>query len=114
MAARRGGKKRGARKLMTDAPPVHRLRLSGVAGSNKVMAGELSRLARRRSVAERLGTPRKEGTGALVYDFDEALAITAANYHRTCVRVLWDVMESRAPRLELCSHDRGLQPVGCH
>ncbi len=76
------------------------LRLIGAGGTNKVMAGELSRLVRRALSDARLPEPRKEGQGALVYPFEPRVAKVAALYHRTCVRVLWDVMETRAVRLE--------------
>jgi putative N6-adenine-specific DNA methylase len=76
------------------------LRLVGAGGTNKVMAGELSRLARRALRDFRLDEPRKVGAGALVYPFDPRLARVAALYHRTSARVLWDVMESSAQRLE--------------
>jgi 23S rRNA G2445 N2-methylase RlmL len=76
------------------------LRLIGAGGTNKVMAGELSRLARRALQDVRLPEPRKAGTGALIYPFDARVAKVAALYHRTCVRVLWDVMETSAARLE--------------
>lgn len=76
------------------------LRLVGTGGSNKVMAGELSRLAKRAFSDFRLSEPRKAGPGALVYPFDARLARLAAFYHRTSVRVLWDVLETSAPRLE--------------
>jgi 23S rRNA G2445 N2-methylase RlmL len=79
---------------------VDQLRLVGVAGSNKVMAGELSRLAQRASLAERLAAPKKEGLGALVYPFDADLAALAVRYHRTSARVLWDLFQSDAKRLE--------------
>jgi 23S rRNA G2445 N2-methylase RlmL len=82
------------------ARPIDELRLIGVGGTNKVMAGELSRLARRALRDFRLQEPRKAGTGALVYPFDARLARVATLYHRTSARVLWDVMESSAERLE--------------
>ena len=76
------------------------LRLVGAGGTNKVMAGELSRLARRALSGVRLPDPRKAGAGAIVYPFDPHVARVAALYHRTSVRVLWDVLETRAARLE--------------
>jgi 23S rRNA G2445 N2-methylase RlmL len=79
---------------------LDQLRLIGAGGTNKVMAGELSRLARRALHDLRLVEPRKAGPGALVYPFDPRLARLAVLYHRTSVRVLWDVIESSAPRLE--------------
>lgn len=90
--------------MTTEAEPavaraVHDLRLIGVSGTNKVMAGELSRLARRAFSDVRLPAPRRSGTGALVYPFEPRVAKLAALYHRTCVRVLWDLMETPAARL---------------
>jgi 23S rRNA G2445 N2-methylase RlmL len=76
------------------------LRLVGPPGSNKVMAGELSRLVRRALGGFQLAEPRKAGTGALVYPFDRELALLAASYVRTASRVLWDLYETAADRLE--------------
>jgi 23S rRNA G2445 N2-methylase RlmL len=86
--------------LKGSAQPLDELRLIGAGGTNKVMAGELSRLARRALPSFRLEEPRKAGPGALVYAFDPQLARLAVFYHRTCVRVLWDILESSATRLE--------------
>jgi 23S rRNA G2445 N2-methylase RlmL len=83
-----------------SAQPLEELRLIGAGGTNKVMAGELSRLAGRALPSFRLEEPRKAGPGALVYAFDPQLARLAVFYHRTCVRVLWDILESSATRLE--------------
>lgn len=79
---------------------IDQLTLLGPAGTGKVMAGELSRLARRASLAQRLGTPGKEGPGAIAYAFDAELAHLAVRYHRTSSRVLWDLYRSDAERLE--------------
>jgi 23S rRNA G2445 N2-methylase RlmL len=81
---------------------VHRdsLRLVGIGGSNKVMAGELSRLIRRAYDDVRVPIPRKEGPGALSYPFDDRLALTAVRYHRTSARVLWELYRCSATRLE--------------
>lgn len=76
------------------------LRLIGAGGTNKVMAGELSRLARRALPDLRLQEPRKDGLGAVVYPFEPRLARLAAFYHRTSARVLWDIMDTSAVRLE--------------
>jgi 23S rRNA G2445 N2-methylase RlmL len=78
---------------------IQSLRLVGIPGTNKVMAGELSRLAVR-GLGRRLPEPRRAGTGALVYEFDPALALLAVGYHRTAARVLWDLYEIGATRLE--------------
>lgn len=75
------------------------LRLLGAFGTNKVMAGELSRLVRRAFDDVRLPDPRKADVGALVYPFDPRVARLATLYHRTSARVLWDVLETPAPRL---------------
>ncbi len=79
---------------------INNLRLIGISHTNKVMAGELSRIARRAIDGVRLAQPKKQGLGALVYPFDEAVAAVAVSYHRTCSRVLWDLFESDARRLE--------------
>lgn len=84
---------------------VDYLRLVGPGGSNKVMAGELSRLARRALAGEvsreLLRTPpKKVAAGSLRYPFDPRLAGVAGYYHRTSTRVLWDLYESSEVRLE--------------
>ncbi len=76
------------------------LRLVGPPGSNKVMAGELSRLVKRGLSGYRLPEPAKAGPGALVYPFELAVAHLAVWYARTPSRVLWDLYESDAARLE--------------
>jgi len=82
------------------APTDDLLRLIGVPGTNKVMAGELSRLAGRARGHVRLPVPAKEGLGALAYPFDRDTAALAVRYHRTASRVLWGLFQSRAARLE--------------
>ena len=79
---------------------VDTLRLVGPPGSNKIMAGELSRLVRRGLSGVRLPEPRKAGSGALVYPMERDVALLAVTYGRTPSRVLWDLYESRAGRLE--------------
>ncbi len=76
------------------------LRLVGPPGSNKVMAGELSRLVKRGLPGYRLPEPAKAGPGALVYPFELAVAHLAVWYARTPSRVLWDLYESEEARLE--------------
>ncbi len=78
---------------------VDRLRIVGAPLTNKVMAGELSRLAVR-AIRRRPEEPRKAGTGTLVYPFDPGLAATAAIYARTPTRALRDLYASSARRLE--------------
>jgi 23S rRNA G2445 N2-methylase RlmL len=77
-----------------------RLRLLGGFGSNKVMAGELSRLVRRALHDVRLPDPQKEGPSAVSYPFDPRIATVAMRYHRTCARALWELYSTDAPRLE--------------
>jgi 23S rRNA G2445 N2-methylase RlmL len=79
---------------------VDHLSLAGSAGTNKVMAGELSRLVRRAFNDVHLPEPDKEGDGAIVYPFDVRTAAVAVRYHRTSARVLWSLYQSRAARLE--------------
>lgn len=81
------------------------LHLVGALGTNKVMAGELSRLARRAFTEERSRQllerpPKKAGPGGLLYPFAADLAALAVSYHRTSARVLWALYESDATRLE--------------
>jgi len=79
---------------------VDSLRLVGIPGTNKVMGGELSRLAGRAFDKVRLPEPKKEGQGTLVYPFSLETAALAVRYHRTSSRVLWSLYQSRAARLE--------------
>ncbi len=79
---------------------VNQLRLVGVGGANKVMAGELSRLVRRAYDDIRVPIPKKEGPGAVSYPFDLRMALLAARYHRTSARVLWELYRCPAQRLE--------------
>ncbi len=81
------------------------LHLVGALGTNKVMAGELSRLAKRAFSEERsrqllTHPPRKAGPGGLLYPFAPDLATLAVFYHRTSARVLWTLYESEATRLD--------------
>lgn len=88
-----------------ESRPIDRLRLLGTYGSNKIMDGELSRLARRAWDAPRFQEFRahpvqKLGPGAVAYPFAADLAALAATYHRTSARVLWDLYELHETRLE--------------
>lgn len=87
---------------MTDSSEGmrHQLRLVGSAGSNKVMAGELSRLVRRAYDDIRVPVPKKEGAEGLSYPFDARMAATAVRFHRTSARVLWELYRLPATRLE--------------
>jgi len=78
---------------------VDHLRIVGTPLTNKVMAGELSRLAVR-AIGRRPPEPRKAGTGTLVYPYDAELACCAATYLRTATRTLHDLYASPARRLE--------------
>jgi 23S rRNA G2445 N2-methylase RlmL len=78
---------------------IDQLRVVGQAQTNKVMAAELIRIARR-ALGRRPPEPRKEGTGSLVYPFDPALAAAAVVYLRTPTRVVWDLWRADATRLE--------------
>jgi 23S rRNA G2445 N2-methylase RlmL len=78
---------------------IDTLRLVGAPDTNKVMAGELSRLSRR-ALGRVVPPSQKAGTGALVLPFDRRLAHLAVHYHRTASRVLRDLYLSRARRLE--------------
>jgi 23S rRNA G2445 N2-methylase RlmL len=78
----------------------HLLRLVGVYGTNKILAGELSRLVRRARNDVRVPVPERLGPGSVAYPFDRRMAEVAVRYHRTSARVLWQVMSSQANRLE--------------
>jgi len=64
------------------------------------MAAEQSRLARRAGLLGAVEAPQKDGVGAIVMPFHAELAALCTRYHRTCSRVLWDLYESTATRLE--------------
>jgi len=78
---------------------IDQLRIVGSPQTNKVMAGELSRLAVR-ALGRRPPEPKKAGTGQLLYPFDAGLAAVAATYLRTGTRAVWDLYRSDAQRLE--------------
>lgn len=80
--------------MITDA-----LRLVGSAQTNRAMEAELIRVARR-ACNLRPAPPRRDGTGQLVYPWDDAIAAAALTYHRTSTRVVRDLYASPARRLE--------------
>lgn len=80
-------------------PPINHLRLIGSPDTNKVMMAELSRLSRR-ALSRVPPNPRKHERAGLLYPFDPDLAMLAVTYQRTATRVLWELYESRASRLE--------------
>ena len=75
------------------------LRLVGVPETNRVMAAEATRIAKRKRLSH-LPTPKKAGTGALIYPYDSALADALVRYHRSSSRILRDLYSSREQRLE--------------
>lgn len=75
------------------------LRLVGSAQTNRAMEAELSRIARK-ALGVRAPAARRDGTGQLVYPWDEALAAAVFTYHRTSTRVVRDLYASAARRLE--------------
>ncbi|MBK9070436.1 MAG: hypothetical protein IPL79_05470 [Myxococcales bacterium] len=75
------------------------LRLVGSAQTNKVMEGELSRLATK-ALARRPPAAKRAGVGTLLYPFADDLAQLALGYHRTSARVLRDLFRLDAKRLE--------------
>jgi 23S rRNA G2445 N2-methylase RlmL len=84
---------------------VDRIRLLGTFGSNKLMAGEVSRLIRRafeREESERILAvpPKKVGSVGISLPFEPTTAALLSSYHRTSARVLWDLFESAEERLE--------------
>ncbi len=80
--------------MITDA-----LRLVGSAQTNRAMEAELIRVARR-ATGRRPDGPRRDGTGQLIYPWDDAIAAAALTYHRTSTRVVRDLYASAARRLE--------------
>lgn len=78
---------------------IDTLRLIGSPDTNKVMMAELTRLSQR-ALARRPPVPRKQGQAGLIYPFDADLAMVAMRWQRTVTRVLWDLYESNAERLE--------------
>jgi len=76
------------------------LRISGTVGANKVMESELLRLVMRSPFHVRVPKPARQGSTALRYPFDPAVAWVAACYHRSSSRVGWELASSPAVRLE--------------
>jgi putative N6-adenine-specific DNA methylase len=76
------------------------LRLSGTVGANKVMQSELLRLVKRSPFHVRVPKPVRQGSMALRYPFDPAIAWVAACYHRSSSRIGWELASSPAVRLE--------------
>ena len=76
------------------------LRLSGTVGANKVMESELLRLVKRSPFHVRVPKPARQGSMALRYPFDPAVAWVAGCYHRSSSRIGWELASSPAVRLE--------------
>jgi len=76
------------------------LRLSGTVGANKVMESEILRLVKRSPFHVRVPKPARQGSMALRYPFDPAVAWVAACYHRSSSRIGWELASSPAVRLE--------------
>jgi 23S rRNA G2445 N2-methylase RlmL len=76
------------------------LRLTGSGGANRVMEAELKRLVMRSSFDVRVPRPRREGESTLLYPFDPRIAWVTACHHRTSSRIGWDLVSSKAVRLE--------------
>lgn len=81
-------------------PRLDTLRIVGSGGANRAMEAELKRVARRALPGFKLAEPERIDTQTLVYPFDPALAAVAVSYLRTPSRVLWDLVETSAARLE--------------
>ena len=76
------------------------LRLSGTVGANRAMEAELLRLVKRSPFEVRVPKPARQGSMALRYPFDPAVAWVAACYHRSSSRIGWELASSPAVRLE--------------
>jgi len=85
---------------MKRAQTESALRVSGTVGANKVMESELLRLVKRSPFRVRVPKPVRQGSTALRYAFDPALAWVAACYHRSSSRIGWELASSPAVRLE--------------
>lgn len=86
----------GQKRAQTESA----LRLSGTVGANKVMESELLRLVKRSPFHVRVPKPARQGSTALRYSFDPAVAWVAACYHRSSSRIGWELVSSPAVRLE--------------
>lgn len=75
------------------------MRLIGGAGANRAMEAELKRLAAR-ALGGRLDRPERVDPQTLRYPFDPRLAWLAVRYARAPSRVVWDLVEIHADRLE--------------
>ena len=84
----------------TEARSESALRLAGSVGANKVMEAELLRLVKRSPFEVRVPKPLRQGSTALRYPFDPAIAWVAACYHRSSSRIGWELASSPAVRLE--------------
>jgi len=84
----------------TEARSESALRLAGSVGANKVMEAELLRLVKRSPFEVRVPKPVRQGSTALRYPFDPAIAWVAACYHRSSSRIGWELASSPAVRLE--------------
>jgi len=64
------------------------------------MEAELLRLVKRSAFDVRVPKPSRQGSSALRYPFDPALAWVAVCYHRSASHIGWEVASSAAVRLE--------------
>jgi putative N6-adenine-specific DNA methylase len=64
------------------------------------MEAELLRLVKRSPFNVRVSKPTRQGSSALRYPFDPAIAWVAACYHRSSSRIGWELASSPAIRLE--------------
>jgi 23S rRNA G2445 N2-methylase RlmL len=79
---------------------LNSLRLIGSGGANRAMEAEVKRIAQRGWSGWRQQRPRRVDEQTLVYDFDAELAWLLVHYLRTPSRLLWDLFEANATRLE--------------
>lgn len=81
------------------------LRLVGSVGANRTMERELLRLVKRSPFQVRVPRARRDGDSSFVQPFDPAIAWVAACYHRSCSRVLQELVTTPATRLERLHDD---------